>query len=171
MNADAERLDPTLRMTSERIIDFSPEKLKAPFLLRLGSALVDYILVVIAPVVGLLLSTMMGHSGSNLIGGSYNNIGWLIAIMIGAVNSVIMPAAIGQSFGKMLAGLRIVRLDGTDPSFGSVLFRNILGYVLTLASFGIGFFLSVFSSKGRALHDYLAGTVVIHAGKRHVVKS
>jgi uncharacterized RDD family membrane protein YckC len=36
-----------------------------------------------------------------------------------------------------------------------------------LGSLGLGFLMSVFSRKGRALHDYLSGTLVIYAQKRH----
>src|SRR5690606_12637829 len=115
----------TSGMVNEKIIGFSPESLKAPFFLRCGAALIDYILIVMPPVLSLLLSTTMGYSGSNLINGSYNNIGWIIAILIAVTNLLILPAAIGQSFGKMVTGLRIVKIDGTDPSFGSILFRNV----------------------------------------------
>jgi uncharacterized RDD family membrane protein YckC len=59
-----------------------------------------------------------------------------------------------------------VRIDGTTPTVGAVAFRQTVGYFLTLASFGLGFLVSAFSSKGRALHDYLSGTVVIYAERR-----
>jgi len=38
--------------------------------------------------------------------------------------------------------------------------------LLTAVSLGLGFLVSIFSGNGRALHDYLAGTVVIYADKR-----
>ena len=74
----------------------------------------------------------------------------------------------GQTLGKIMTGLRIVRIDGRTPTIGAIAFRQTGGYLLTLASGGIGFFVSFFSSKGRALHDYLAGTVVIYADRRVV---
>jgi uncharacterized RDD family membrane protein YckC len=40
---------------------------------------------------------------------------------------------------------------------------------LTLLTLGLGFIFSAFNRKGRALHDYLAGTVVIF-GRRRVLK-
>jgi uncharacterized RDD family membrane protein YckC len=81
---------------------------------------------------------------------------------------VFLPMFSGQTIGKIITGLRIVRIDGTAPTIGAIAFRQTGGYLLTLASAGIGFFISVFSSKGRALHDYLSGTVVIYADRRVV---
>lgn len=168
MNSGVRTARPAQNMVKERIVGFSAEDLKAPFLLRCGAIMIDYMLVLLSPVICLLLSALAGYSGSNLIDGLYNNIGWLIAIFIGITNLIILPAALGRSVGKMVTGLRIVRLDGTELSLAAILFRNVFGYFLTLASFGLGFLFSVFSSKGRALHDYLAGTVVIHAGKQRI---
>ena len=147
-------------------VDFSPEILKAPFFLRLGAAFIDYIIIVIFPVIGLLLSSFAGNDGSRLIHSQLNNIGWLAAIFVAIVNLIILQAAIGQSVGKLLTGLRIVSIDGSEPAFGTIILRNTLGYLLTLGSAGLGLLFSVFSSKGRALQDYIAGTVVIYARRK-----
>lgn len=148
----------------ENILPFSPEQLKAPFLLRLGAALADYIIIVSIPVLGLLTGSLFGSGGS--FGAEIGNASWLLAILVAVTDILLLPAMCGQSVGKMLTGLRIVRNDGHSPSVGSIVFRQTFGYLLALFSLGIGFLISVFSSKGRALHDYIAGTVVIYADKR-----
>ncbi len=150
----------------ELVVDFDPHKVKAPFLLRCGALLTDYIVLVSIPVVVLLFSRYMGNDGVRLLGGSLNDTGWLIAVLVGFTNNVVLPIFSGQTIGKMLAGLRIVKLDGRSASTGSILLRQTFGYALTMGSLGIGFLLSVLSSKGRALHDYIAGTVVIYADRR-----
>ena len=150
----------------EIIIDFSPERVKAPFLLRCGALMIDYIVLVSIPVIFMLSSKYMGNDGAKLLGSELNNAGWLIAVLLGLMNFIFFPMFSGQTVGKMLTGLRIVRLDGSSAGAGAIAFRQTLGYLLTAASLGIGFFLSVFSRKGRALHDYIAGTVVIYAQKR-----
>lgn len=149
-------------------VEFSPEIMKAPFLLRLGAAFIDYILIVIFPVIGLLLSSFNGNDGSRLIHSQLNNIGWLVAIFVAIVNMIILQGAIGQSVGKLITGLRIVAVDGSEATFGSIILRNTLGYLLTLGSAGLGLLFSVFSSKGRALQDYIAGTIVIYARRKIV---
>ena len=151
---------------SEVIVGFSPENVRAPFLLRCGALLADYIILICIPVITLVISQFLADSDAKLLGIDINGTGWIIAVLIGATNLIIMPMFTGQSIGKMLTGLRIVRIDGTKVSKGTILVRQVIGYGLAIASLGIGFLLSVLGKKGRALHDYVAGTVVIYADKR-----
>jgi len=150
----------------EVIVGFSPEAVKAPFLLRCGALIIDYIIVIAIPVIGLLLSRFAGNDGAKLLNDSLNNAGWMIAVLVGIVNVVLLPMFSGQTLGKIITGIRIVSIDGTAPSVRSMAFRQTGGYLLTILSGGLGYFLSFFSSKGRALHDYLSGTVVIYADRR-----
>ncbi|MBC7901091.1 MAG: RDD family protein [Saprospiraceae bacterium] len=150
----------------EAIVDFSAEQVKAPFLLRCGALLADYVLLISIPVISLLVSRYMGNDGARLLNSELNNAGWLIAVFIGLTNFILMPMFTGQTMGKMLTGLRIVGIDGRSGSMAKIALRQTLGYFLTAATFGLGFFISVFGRKGRALHDYLSGTVVIYANKR-----
>jgi uncharacterized RDD family membrane protein YckC len=154
----------------EIIVSFSPERVKAPFFLRCGALLLDYLLIVAFPVLFLLIGRFTGADGTRLLTSEWNTIGWLIAILLAATNLVALPAFTGQSLGKIAAGLRIVGLDGTTAPAAKIVFRQTVGYLLTLISLGAGFLVSVFSNKGRALHDYLAGTVIIYA-ERNVRKT
>jgi uncharacterized RDD family membrane protein YckC len=155
--------------TEEIIVDFSAEELAAPFALRCGALIVDYIIVVAIPVIGILLGRYMGNDGVKLLNSEINNTGWLIAVLIGLTNFVIFPMFSGQTIGKMLTGIRILSIDGRPVSFTKVLLRHLVGYPLTLLTGGLGFLFSVFNKKGRALHDYLSGTVVIY-GRRRILK-
>ncbi|MEO8572357.1 MAG: RDD family protein [Pyrinomonadaceae bacterium] len=152
--------------TREVIVGFSPEALRAPFLLRCGALIIDYIVVISIPVIGLLLSRFSGNDGAKLLNEGISSASWLVALLVGITNIVLLPMFSGQTIGKIVTGLRIVRIDGTAPPIGVIALRQTAGYFLTLASVGLGFFLSVFSSKGRALHDYISGTVVIYADRR-----
>jgi uncharacterized RDD family membrane protein YckC len=147
----------------EIVVSFSPERVKAPFLLRCGALIIDYLLIVAFPVICLLIGRFSGNDGARLLSGEWNSAGWLIAVLIAATNLVVLPAFSGQSVGKILTGLRIVKIDGTPASAGTIVLRQTVGYLLTLGSLGLGFLVSIFSSKGRALQDYVTGTVVIYA--------
>lgn len=151
---------------TEVVVDFKAEQVKAPFFLRCGALLTDYIVFISIPVIGLLLGRYMGNDGAKLIAGSLNDTGWLIAVLLGFTNFIVLPIFTGQTIGKMLAGLRIVRIDGGPVSTASIIFRQTLGYILTIATLGIGFLFSVISRKGRALHDYISGTIVIYADRQ-----
>lgn len=166
MSATVETAPVRPSRNNEVVVDFKPEQVKAPFFLRCGALLTDYILFISIPVIGLLFGRYMGNDGARLLGGSLNDAGWLIAVLLAFTNFIVLPIFSGQTIGKMLAGLRIVRSDGRPASTGTILLRQTLGYGLTIASLGSGFLISVVSSKGRALHDYVAGTVVIYADRQ-----
>ena len=155
MSSKQEALPAKVSSRKPTIVNFDAVAMKAPFYLRCGAVAFDYLLIIIWPVLGLLLGRGLGIDGAKLLTGELNNIAWLIAILVGLSNSLLLPLVTGQSLGKMVAGLRIVTSDGSHPSFGSIIFRQTFGYL------GLGFLFSVFSSKGRALHDYLAGTEVV----------
>lgn len=155
--------------TKKVILNFDAKRLKAPFLLRAGAVLIDYIVLIFIPVASMLLARWMGEDGARLLNSEINNTGWLITILLALTNFVIFPMFSGQSIGKMLTGLRIVNSDGTDATISRLLLRHLVGYPLTILTFGLGLLLSIFNERGMALHDYLAGTVVVF-GRRKIEK-
>lgn len=166
-NVQVERVVPTVRTKPESVIvDFDVERLKAPFLLRCGAILIDYILLVAVPVVSLLIGKSFEYDGAKLLNSEVSNAGWLIMILFGITNFVIFPMFSGQSVGKILTGLRVVKTDGNAASFSRLLVRHLIGYPLTILTAGLGFLFAVLNSKGRALHDFLSGTVVVYGRKR-----
>jgi uncharacterized RDD family membrane protein YckC len=146
----------------EVVVEFSAAALRAPFALRCAALFIDYILIVAVPVLGLVIDRLIGGGPGKFS----NNTAWFIAFLLGVSDLLIFPALSGQTLGMMMCRLRIVRTDGGDPSVARVIIRNTLGFLLTLLTLGFGFLLAVFTSNGRALHDYLAGTIVIFGSKR-----
>jgi len=167
MNARVERAVPAKAVRTEQVIvDFAAERLKAPFLLRCGAILIDYILLIFIPVSSLLIGRLMNIESSKLLNSEISNTGWLIMVLLALTNFVIFPMFSGQSIGKMLTGLRVVRTDGNIASFSQLLVRHSIGYLLTIATVSLGFLFSILNPKGRALHDFLAGTVVVYGQRR-----
>ncbi|HLM61821.1 MAG TPA: RDD family protein [Pyrinomonadaceae bacterium] len=152
--------------TEQVIVDFDAERLKAPFLLRCGALLIDYILLVSVPVVSLLFGRYFEYDGAKLLNSEISNAGWLILILLVLTNFVIFPMFSGQTIGKILTGLKIVNIDGNAASFSRLLIRHLIGYPLTVITFGLGFLFSVLNQNGRALHDFLAGTIVVYGRRR-----
>ena len=150
------------------MIGFSPESVHAPFLLRCGALLVDYLLIIAAPVIFLFAGRFFGQDGSALINGELSNAGWLVAMIVTVADLVLLPAVAGQSVGKMFAGIRIVRIDGSPASVRSIVFRQTIGYITAVITFGLGFFFAAFSPSGRSLHDLISRTVVIR-GRKSIV--
>jgi uncharacterized RDD family membrane protein YckC len=66
----------------------------------------------------------------------------------------------GQTPGKSVMGVRIVQTDGQRIRLGAAL-RRWLGYWLSSVLF-LGFLLSLADNRRQALHDKLAGTLVVY---------
>ena len=137
------------------------ERLRAPFSLRCGAVLIDYILLVGLLAFATLLARLFDDTGRGA--GPFLTVGYAAVVMVAAINLVLLPGLSGRTLGKWVAGLRVERLDGVPLSFGRALLRHLAGYPLTLLTLGLGFLLAAFNSRGRALHDLLAGTVVVRA--------
>jgi uncharacterized RDD family membrane protein YckC len=68
----------------------------------------------------------------------------------------------GATLGKMALGLRIVRFDGAQLSFGRATGRHFAKFIVTPAvPLFIGYIMAAFTNRKRALHDILADTLVI----------
>lgn len=68
----------------------------------------------------------------------------------------------GQTLGKRLTRLKVVRSDGRPLGIGTAVLR-LLGYYLCLWTLSLGFLLAAFDRQGRGLHDFIAGTRVVRA--------
>ena len=155
----------------ETIRGFEPEKLQAPFLLRCGALIIDYMIVLLVPVLSLILGRSFQYDGSKLLSSELHNTGFLVAILLCITNFIIFPVFSGQSIGKMMTGLRIVNMDGSNPGFGKVVLRNTFGYLMTICSGLLGFLMASFTNYGRTLHDFVSGTMVVYGAPQKVVKS
>lgn len=155
----------------EIVKGFNVEEFRAPFVLRCGALMIDYIVVLLIPVASLILGRFLQYDGAKLLNSEINNTGWLITILLCLTNFFIFPLFSGQSIGKMITGLRIVRLDGTAPHFRDIVLRHVVGYPITFFSAMLGYVLVLFNKSGRALHDFLSGTVVVYGSPvRKIIK-
>ena len=72
----------------------------------------------------------------------------------------------GQTPGKAVMGVRIVRLDGRPMTLWTSIVRWF-GYSISLVSAGLGFLLALSDNRRQALHDKFAGTCVIYSWDAH----
>lgn len=89
----------------------------------------------------------------------------LVLVLIG-YPTLVESLSRGRSLGKLVMGLRVVRDDGGSIRFRHALVRALGGFFVDFWALGllgtVALFVSLFSSKGKRVGDYLAGTVVIH---------
>jgi uncharacterized RDD family membrane protein YckC len=69
----------------------------------------------------------------------------------------------GQSLGKRMVGIRVIRRDGTPVTLSEVLIRNLVRVVDFLPYFyGVGVVAMFMDGHSRRLGDMAAGTLVVH---------
>ena len=139
------------------------KRLTAPFPLRCGALLIDYIALVSIVVFGTLVARMLG-GGARSEGTAAETVAILLAVLMALLNLVVLPALTGLTLGKWATGLRIERVDGNSLGFGRALLRHFVGYPVSFALLGLGFLIAAVSVHGRGLHDIIAGTIVVREG-------
>lgn len=144
------------------VVEARRRRVRAPFSLRCGALLIDYTLAVAIIAFATLFARTLGGSVS-LTGEATLGIGYLLSLAVLLINFLVLPVFTGTTVGKWATGLRIERLSGEPLGFGHATLRHTLGYLISLLTLGIGFLLAAFDAEGRALHDRIAGTVVVRA--------
>ena len=137
---------------------------------RLGAVLIDGLIqgaIYYAIAFTLFRSMIPSTSGANVFGSL------AIQLVAGFVLFVLVQgyllATQGQTIGKKLLGLRIVRSNGAAVDIGRMLgLRYFLGWVLTMIPFiGVIYALAdallIFRDSRKCLHDNIADTIVIKA--------
>ena len=156
----AERERGQVRKRGGVVVETRLRRVRAPFSLRCGALLIDYTLAVAITAFATLMARTLGGSVS-LTGEATLGIGYLLSIGVLLVNFLVLPVFTGTTVGKWATGLRIERLSGEPLGFGHATLRHTLGYLVSLLTLGIGFLLAAFDAEGRALHDRIAGTIVV----------
>jgi uncharacterized RDD family membrane protein YckC len=87
-----------------------------------------------------------------------------LALLLGALYHVYFWSVKGATPGKELLDLRVETEDGTSPiPLGRAALR-VFGYLLSVASLGVGFLMIAFGGGG--LHDRVSGTRVVKGAGR-----
>jgi uncharacterized RDD family membrane protein YckC len=168
MTADIERANPPLMAPSHRHESHVRVRYRAPFALRCGALLIDYIVLALVLTFSIIIARLMG-GGARLAGGTAEKVGLILTLVVAVADLGVMAGLTGRSIGKWTTGLRIERTGGGAPGIPRALLRHFIGYPLSLIPFALGFLLVTVSSTGRALHDYIAGTVVVRRSGAPVV--
>ncbi|ANA78531.1 RDD domain containing protein [Paenibacillus vortex V453] len=127
----------------------------AGFWIRLGANILDGLII------GLPLSIIAG-----IITGDYEN--EPISNLIYALYGLLVPVYWnGYTIGKRICRIRIRKFDFLEPpGIGTMLLRNLVAGIVYALTLGIGIIVSIFMvalrEDKRSLHDFIAGTEVVH---------
>lgn len=149
-------------MTRRRTTQVVPA-VRAPFSLRCGAILIDYIIFISIVAFSTLISRLLG-GGARAAGNSSETIGLVLALVAAVLDWGVLPGLTGLTLGKWATGLRIRRADGSEIGIGRAFLRHFVGYPVALLTLGLGFLVAAFNEKGRGLHDLIAGTRVVRDG-------
>jgi uncharacterized RDD family membrane protein YckC len=141
---------------------------------RIVAGLIDYIILgIIAAVVFFLAFAPMlmihGHFGMMGQGWGPSMFGWgwiggifVLQFILWIIYFTYFEGTSGQTFGKKLAHIKVVKDDGEKCDFGAALIRNLLRIVDRLPFiYIIGIILILVTNKKQRLGDMLAKTIVV----------
>ena len=145
---------------------------KAGFWIRLAAWIADMVCLFLATIVLAVLVLATIWFGGRL-GGEINEqvmalagySGAVIVMASGFLYFTLFVGSSGQTPGKKLFGLKIVRVNGLEMTYGRACLRSLC-WILSLLLFSIGFLMIAFTRQKRGLHDILAGTRVIRTQRR-----
>jgi len=137
---------------------------------RIVAGVADYVIILIvagilaifALVPWMVSAPLIGGFGVVSLGGLFGILGrvWLLWL----IYFTYFEATSGQTIGKMLTHIRVIKEDGSRCDFGSALIRNILRIVGHLPFLYIlGIILIAATEKRQRLGDMLGRTIVIKA--------
>lgn len=135
----------------------------AGFWKRLGAFLIDFCILAFAFIVVILLSCKI----VNVSLMDLKKFRWVFNLM-GLIFNWLYYASMESSgcqatFGKMAWGICVTDLDGKRISFGRATGRYF-GKILSGLIIFFGYFMISFTRYKQALHDMMAGTLVVNKG-------
>ncbi len=74
---------------------------------------------------------------------------------------VLFTAFSGQTLGKKICGIRVVRPGRQSVGIGWAILREVIGKFVSAIILGIGYLMVAFHPQKRGLHDLIAGTYVV----------
>jgi uncharacterized RDD family membrane protein YckC len=158
-------------MLDDELIIETPERVELHYVLanvgnRFLAAAIDHLIQISALVI--LIVAAGGLSNWQL----FSSMGvWTAALMVLVIFGIIWGYFVafetfwhGQTPGKRIMKLRVVREDGRPVRFFEVFTRNLLRFVIDfqpVGSYAIGVVFIIFSNRSKRVGDFVAGTVVV----------
>ncbi|MCX7743160.1 MAG: RDD family protein [Flavobacteriales bacterium] len=136
-------------------------------LATLGDRTLAYLIDTLIMIVWLLIMIEFRDS----FGSMYNldaEIVWLFVLLLpmALYHLLFEIFANGQSVGKMVMKIRVIRTDGAQPTLGNYLIRWLMRIVEFMLFRGLALLAFLILGKGQRLGDLFAGTTVVRLRRR-----
>jgi uncharacterized RDD family membrane protein YckC len=134
-----------------------------------GGFWIRFLAVLVDSAVVFLGMALIIAGGAAALGGEMVTIAALAAWLFAFLYWPVMQASkLQATFGKALLGMRLTGYQGNRISFLRSLGRE-LAKILSSAVFMVGYIMAAFTARKQALHDLVASTYVVSAGKARIV--
>lgn len=131
------------------------------FLLRVGAHIIDRILASILQVLFIVAVGAVSAAVDGEIGAVIRGIGGFLSIFIAWFYYASMESSSAQAtLGKQALGIKVTDLDGRPITFMRATGRHF-AKILSAIPLGIGFLMPIFTERKQALHDMVAGCLVV----------
>lgn len=133
----------------------------AAFGTRFVAALLDGIITMVGSfIVGFVFGAVMAAGGTADLQ-ALELMGNLLGMVIAWLYSAVMESSPAQAtLGKMAMGIKVTDLDGGPISFGRATGRHF-GKIISGLLLLIGYIMAAFTERKQALHDIMAGCLVV----------
>jgi len=131
---------------------------------RILATLLDYVFFIAYILLVILIGTLTN-------GRAFQSIAAMVVLFLPLLlyDLILETFFQGQSFGKMIMKIKVVKLDGTQAGFGAYVLRWLLRIIDTrIFSGGVALIAILLNGKGQRIGDMAAGTTVIKL--KHKVK-
>lgn len=137
------------------------------FFARAGAFIVDAIILIpIQAIVGAIMGGIMGAMMGGVPQTEEGLLRFQLVIQVGIIITVWLYYALqesggyGATFGKRALGISVTDLNGDSISFARASARHF-SKIVSAAICGLGYFFPFFTQRKQALHDIIAGCMII----------
>jgi uncharacterized RDD family membrane protein YckC len=154
------------------IVDPRAQNVQAERLTRLGAALLDGLIfagmVYVPMLIGFFLAGVAGAAQGDDLGSTMLVVGLgfgLVGLIVWSWMTIVYVKRNGQTIGKKITGIKVVRSDGSPISLGRIFWlRNVVNAVIGIIPlYSVIELLFIFGEAQQCLHDRIADSIVVRA--------
>lgn len=134
----------------------------AGFWMRFWAFLLD--LLVISAISGILITPIFKVMDLDVKATEWYAPVVILSAVVYFAYFVLMTKFFAQTVGKMVFGLRVVKLNEEKLDWLTVVFREVVGRFISNTFLKIPYLIVIFAPKHQSVHDMIADTLVVHEG-------
>lgn len=119
--------------------------------------------IIVGSITFLAVKPILALLGFNVSTTYWLSVFMVSSVIVGLVYFTWMTKVWGQTLGKMIFGLRVIRKDGGPLDWLTVIFREVIGkFISKLFGLHLGYIWSIFHPKKQTWHDQIGDTLVVY---------